>query len=201
LRLGLSVDTCGGRVFLWSPGREGNRGQQAAVGPVAQSPCAVPGVHAGDHGPPGRVVWSAPRSCEGQQVGGSTAAGEGWLARSGTLCDAASWSVVCACLQAWQAKLRPRWTFRQPGPSCPLLLPPSLPPCAPPPPVQGRIPAVRLPHARPPRAAQRSFCHSWQGPFPRACPAPLRARDLHAASLHACHHAHVRCCGSSGAAH
>ena len=24
---------------------------------------------------------------------------------------------------------------------------------------------------------QRSFCHSWQGPCPRACPAPLRARD------------------------
>ena len=38
-------------------------------------------------------------------------------------------------------------------------------------------------------------------PLPRACPAPLRARDSMLFPLHTCHHALVQCGGSGGAAH
>lgn len=148
-----SVVSCGGRVSL-APWQEGSEGQQAAVGPVALAPCDVPGALAGDHGPTGLAL---------------------------VRCDAASWSCV-SVRRLGRPKLRPRWTFRQPGPSCPLPLPLSPSPASSPTYQCKSAFLLCLPHARPPRAAQRSFCHSWQGPFPRACPAPLRAQDLHAAS-------------------
>ena len=187
---GLPVDACGGQVDPWRRS-EGSGGQQAAVEPVAQSVWR-----------PGRPCWRPwpPRASRAARllpvplIGGSTAEGEGLLARSGTLCDAAPWSVVCACLQAWQAKLRPRWTFRLPGPSYPLPISP---------PTSTRAHSCCALAACPPASRGPALILSQLArPLPQGVSSSsTSARFCMLLLLHACHRAHVRCCGSGGAAH
>lgn len=167
-----SVVSCGGRVSL-APWQEGSEGQQAAVGPVALAPCDVPGALAGDHGPTGLAL---------------------------VRCDAASWSCVsvrrlgrpnCALVGLFVNQVR-----RVPYLSLYLPLPPAAPPTS--------ARAHSCCACRMPARLARPSAH-----FVTVGKAPSRGRVqlLYERKicmlllLHACHHAHVRCRGSGGAAH